>query len=65
MKTKISYSSSETQNTTSGAPQGSALISLLFLIFRNDLPNDIKSEIKLFGDNVEQFIRNKQHKWSK
>ena len=31
--------------------------SLLLLIFINDLPNDIKSEIELFADDAKLFAR--------
>ena len=48
---------SKTQNIFSNVPQGSLLKPLLFLIFINDLPNDIKSEIEVFADIVKQLVR--------
>ena len=33
-------------------PQGSILSSLLFLIYLNDIENNIKSDISLFADDV-------------
>ena len=56
MKVKISNNYTETQNIPSDVPRGSILTTLMFLIFINDLVNDIKSEIKLLADDVKLFI---------
>ena len=43
------------RNVRSGIPQGSVLGALLFVIFINDLPENIKSHIFLFADDAKFF----------
>ena len=46
---------SEWQYVKAGVPQGPILGSLLFLLYVNDLPNNLKSNVKLFEDDVLLF----------
>ena len=39
----------------SGIPQGCALSTILFIIFRNDLPDVLISTVKIFADDSKQF----------
>ncbi len=51
---------SEAAPVTSGVPQGSALVPLLFLCDINDLPVCVSSHIRLFADDAWSTI-NAQH----
>ena len=54
-KVVINGSSSTTIPVTSGIPQGSVLGPILFLIYINDLPEEIDCFIKLFADDSKLY----------
>ena len=51
----INGHSSEWTDVKSGVPQGSVIAALLFVIYINDLPENIKSHLYLFADDCKFF----------
>lgn len=54
-KVRIFNTISSEANVISGIPQGSVLGPILFLVFINDLPEVVKSSVKLFADDTKIY----------
>ena len=51
----VNGSKSESLDVKAGVPQGSRLGPLLFLIYMNDIVDDIESDILIFADDTSLF----------
>ena len=54
-RVRVMNSYSEWAPVTSGIPQGSVLGPILFVIYINDLPDNLKSECYMFADDTKVF----------
>ena len=54
-KVTINGNTSKSAPVTSGIPQGSVLGPVLFILYINDLPDNIKSKIYLFADDTKIY----------
>ena len=51
----LNGSSSKWINVTSGVPQGSVLGRLLFILYVNDITDDVQSTLEMFADNSKLY----------
>ena len=52
----LNRESSDELPVLSGVPQGSVLGPILFLLYINDLPENVQSQVRLFADDTEVYL---------
>ena len=55
-RTVLNCKSSDWRMVMAGVPQGSVLGPLLFLVYLNDLANNLLSDVRIFADDTSQFM---------
>ena len=55
-KVVVEGEESDSVPVTSGVPQGSVLGPILFLVYINDLPDNIVSQVHLFADDTAIYL---------
>ena len=55
-KVVVEGEESDSAPVTSGVLQGSLLCLILFLVYINDLPNDIASQVRLYADGTAIYL---------
>ena len=61
----LNGNSSDKLQVTSGVPQGSLLGPILFLLYINDLPDSLQSQVRLFVDDAAMYLTVKSQADSK